>query len=242
MSPSQAGTQFSGSEDTHDFEPAKESTSTKTTDRNSKRTDGRKKPKTSKRRTTRSLNDLQETNGKSTSKKRSNIDKNSVIKSKIREGLLEKDPESEQLVTELLDYFLASMGIVAETFVRDDLEDGSMIFEIEGEDAGLLIGRRGETLQALQLIIRLIVSRQLERDANVIIDVENYRKRRFDMLTQMARRAAGQVAKSGRSSSMDPMSPMERRIVHMSLSNHPHVRTESAGKGYDRHVVIISTR
>lgn len=229
-------------EETLNLEHVEESIGTKTRNKDNERTSGRKNRRKSKVKTKGSVNDPQDGNGESKSKKRSNIDKNSVVEHKPRKGLLEKDPESEQLVTELLDYFLSSMGVVAETFVRDDLEEGSMIFEIEGDDAGLLIGRRGETLQALQLIIRLIVSRQLERDANVIIDVEDYRKRRFDMLTRMARRAAGQVAKSGRSSSLDPMSPLERRIVHMSLSNHPDVHTESAGKGHDRHVVIKSTR
>ena len=154
----------------------------------------------------------------------------------------ERDAEAEQLVSEILDYFLATMGVVAETYVRDELEDGSLVFEIEGEDAGLLIGRRGETLQALQFLVRMVVNRQLGRKAYILIDVEDYRKRRADMLRRLARRTAGRVATSGRSVALDPMSPGERRIVHMSLANHPRVRTESEGEGNQRRVVLMPRR
>lgn len=151
----------------------------------------------------------------------------------------ERDAEAEQLVGEVLDYFLATMGVVAETYVRDDTEDGSLVFEIEGEDAGLLIGRRGETLQALQFLVRMVVSRQLGRKAFVLIDIEDYRQRRADMLRRLARLTAGTVASSGRASALDPMSPGERRIVHMSLASHPRVMTESEGEGNQRRVVIL---
>ena len=153
----------------------------------------------------------------------------------------ERDTEAEQMVAELLDFFLASMGVVAETYVRDELEDDSLVFEIEGEDAGLLIGRRGETLQSLQFLVRMIVNRQLGRKAYVIVDVEDYRARRAEMLRRLARRTAGHVASSGRAADLDPMSPGERRIVHMSLASHPGVRTESEGEGNGRHVVILPT-
>ena len=151
----------------------------------------------------------------------------------------EKDEEAEQLVSELLDYFLGAMGVVAETYIRDDEEDGSLTFEIEGQDAGLLIGRRGETLQALQFIVRMVTNRQLGRKAYVVIDIEDYRERRIQMLRRLARRTAGRVASSGREDSLDPMSPAERRIVHMALANHPEVHTESEGEGSDRRVIIF---
>lgn len=154
----------------------------------------------------------------------------------------ERDAEAEQLVAEVLDYFLATMGVVAETYVRDDTEDGSLVFEIEGEDAGLLIGRRGETLQALQFLVRMVVSRQLGRKAYVMVDVEDYRQRRAEMLRRLARRTAGRVASSGRSSALDPMPPGERRIVHMSLASNNRVKTESEGEGNQRRVVILPRR
>ena len=151
----------------------------------------------------------------------------------------EKDEEAEQLVSELIDYFLGAMGVVADTYIREDDEDGSMTFEIEGQDAGLLIGRRGETLQALQFLIRMVTNRQLGRKAYVVIDIEDYRERRVQMLRRLARRMAGRVGSSGREDSLEPMSPAERRIVHMALAGHPEVRTESEGEGNQRRVVIF---
>ena len=151
----------------------------------------------------------------------------------------EKDEEAEQLVAELLDYFLGTMGVVAETYIREDDEEGSMTFEIEGQDAGLLIGRRGETLQALQFLVRMVTNRQLGRKAYVVIDIEDYRERRVQMLRRLARRMAGRVGSSGRADSLEPMSPAERRIVHMALAGHPEVRTESEGEGNQRRVVIF---
>ncbi|MBG82354.1 MAG: KH domain-containing protein [SAR202 cluster bacterium] len=151
----------------------------------------------------------------------------------------EKDKEAEQLVSELLDYFLGAMGVVADTYIRDDGDEGSLTFEIEGQDSGLLIGRRGETLQALQFILRMVTNRQLGRKASVVIDIEDYRERRVQMLRRIARRVAGRVASSGYEDSLEPMSPAERRIVHMALADHPEVHTESEGEGNQRRVVIF---
>jgi len=151
----------------------------------------------------------------------------------------EKDEEAEQLVSELIDYFLGAMGVVADTYIREDDGEGSMVFEIEGQDAGLLIGRRGETLQALQFLIRMVTNRQLGRKAYVVLDIEDYRERRVEMLRRLARRMAGRVGSSGREDSLEPMSPAERRIVHMALAGHPEVRTESEGEGNQRRVVVF---
>ena len=151
----------------------------------------------------------------------------------------EKDEKAEKLVSELIDYFLGAMGVVAETYIREDDEEGSMTFEIEGQDAGLLIGRRGETLEALQFLIRTVTNRQLGRKAYVVIDIEDYRERRVQMLGRLARRTAGRVGSSGNEDSLEPMSPAERRIVHMALAGHPEVRTESEGEGNQRRVVIF---
>lgn len=144
------------------------------------------------------------------------------------------------MIAKILDYFLASMGVVAETYVRDELENGSLVFEIDGADAGLLIGRRGETLAAIQFLVRMITNRQLDRKCYVIIDVEGYRERRADMLRQLALRTAGRVANTGRAASLEPMSPAERRIIHMALADHPGVRTESEGEGNRRRVVVLA--
>jgi len=154
----------------------------------------------------------------------------------------EPDPEAEQLATEILDFFLGTMGVVATTFVREDATDGVIAFEIEGEDAGLLIGRRGETLQSLQFLVNLIVNKQLGRQVYVTIDVEGYRERRQDSLRSLAERTAERVVSSGRSVQLQPMPAAERRIIHVTLAEHPDVRTESKGDGDQRRVVVLPKR
>ena len=155
-------------------------------------------------------------------------------------ALAERDMEAERMVGELLDYLLDSMGVTTETYVRDELENGSSVFEIEGPDAGLLIGHRGGTLRALQFLVRLVVKEKLGRPAYFVIDVGGYRQRRFNKLQQMATAAASRVATTGRQEILDPMPPGERRIVHMILSSHPQVSTKSQGGGRNRRVLIRS--
>ena len=145
--------------------------------------------------------------------------------------------ELESTTGEILGYLIAAMNVDVEAYVLDDLRDGSIVFEIEGEDAGLLIGRRGETLRDLQFIVRMLVNRQLKQRANIIIDVERYQLRRTQKLHTIAESAA-RSASRGRARSLDPMTPEERRIVHIALSDNPEVVTESEGQGPDRHVVV----
>ena len=120
---------------------------------------------------------------------------------------------------------------------NDDL-DGP-IFEIEGDDAGLLIGRKGETLKTLQFLVRFIVSQRLDDRVNLMIDVEGYQERRHQSLANMARRVAQRVTDTGKPITLEPMPPNERRIVHLTLSDHPRVTTESTGMGSSRQVVIL---
>lgn len=154
----------------------------------------------------------------------------------------EPDPEAEQLATEILDFFLGTMGVVATTFIREDSPAGVTAFEIEGEDAGLLIGRRGETLQALQFLVNLIVNKQLDRQVYITIDVEGYRERRQESLRTLAQRTASRVSDSGRPVQLQPMPASERRVIHMTLADHPEVRTESKGDGDQRRVVVLPKR
>ncbi len=129
------------------------------------------------------------------------------------------------------------MNVDVEAYVLDDLRDGSLVFEIEGEDAGLLIGRRGETLRDIQFIVRMMVNRRITQRANIIIDVERYQQRRTQKLHTIAENAA-RAASRGRARPLDPMTAEERRIVHMALSDNPRVVTESEGEGPERHVVV----
>jgi len=111
--------------------------------------------------------------------------------------------------------------------------------DIKGEDLGILIGRRGETLHALQYLVNLIISRRVKARVRVAIDVEGYRQRRLESLQFLARRLADRVESTGRSVTLEPMPPSERRIIHMELRDHPEVTTQSIGQGEDRKVAIM---
>ena len=115
-------------------------------------------------------------------------------------------------------------------------ENGNIEVDLQGEDSGLLIGRKGETLRALQFVVNMLVSRSA--DGRVILDVEGYKDRRFASLTAMAVRVADRVASSGRPVTLEPMAPAERRAVHMALSEHPSVETSSSGVGAGRKVTV----
>ena len=139
---------------------------------------------------------------------------------------------------------LESAGVDVTRTLRSshDAEAGGPIIDLAGEDSGLLIGRRGQTLQALQFLVTLIVRKQLGEDVRVILDVENYRQRRETSLRDMAAKVASRVAQTNRSITLEPMSPADRRIIHTSLAKHPGVRTESAGEGENRKVTIMPRR
>jgi spoIIIJ-associated protein len=117
-----------------------------------------------------------------------------------------------------LEEILAKMQITAHVTVyrapaEDDEEDSPWVLQIEGDDLGTLIGRRGETLNALQYITRLIASRELQRRANIVLDIEGYKMRREKKLYQLANRMADQALQLGRTVALEPMSPYERRIA-----------------------------
>jgi spoIIIJ-associated protein len=109
---------------------------------------------------------------------------------------------------------------------------------IEGDDLGVLIGRRGQALASLQYLVRLIVAEKLKKWVSVIVDVDWYKKRHYEALTKLALRLAEQVARRKRPVTMEPMPPDERRIIHITLANHSDVTTQSTGERDERCVVI----
>jgi spoIIIJ-associated protein len=115
----------------------------------------------------------------------------------------------------------------------------SISVDIEGEDLGILIGRRGQTLSCLQYIVRLIIGHQFHSWTPIIIDVEGYKQRRYQALQAFARQMAEQVKEKEMSFTLEPMSAFERRIIHLTLADHPDVITESIGQGESRRVVIL---
>jgi len=135
----------------------------------------------------------------------------------------------------------AGVNVTRTLRAADDPESGGPIIDLAGEDSGLLIGRRGQTLQALQFLVNLIVRKQFE-GVRVVLDVENYRQRREFQLRDMATKVAARVIQTNRSITLEPMPPADRRIIHTSLTDNPDVSTESTGEGEGRKVTIIPKR
>ncbi len=163
---------------------------------------------------------------------------------RVRVTLRPPEPEEEVALVakEVLESLLGGMGIEARVSLRLlDSPEGSnpIALDITGQNLGILIGRRGETLRALQYITRLIVNRRLHQWAEIIVDVEGYKKRRESSLTQLARRMADRAILLRQAVSLEPMPPHERRIIHLALRDHEKVTTESAGEGDSRKVVIF---
>ena len=121
---------------------------------------------------------------------------------------------------------------------KSDEEEMESLLELIGDDSGLLIGRKGETLRALQFLTNVLVSNQTGAKSRVSIDVEGYEDRRNQSLINLANRVAQRVTKTGRDIELEPMNPRERRVVHMALAENTSVETESSGSGFDRRVVI----
>jgi spoIIIJ-associated protein len=119
------------------------------------------------------------------------------------------------------------------------LEDGdSICLNVSGRDSGVIIGRRGETMDSLQYLTNLIVNKNTDNYVKVTLDIENYRSRREETLVKLANRLAAKVVKLRKSITLEPMNPYERRIIHSSLQNNRNVETYSVGEEPNRKVVI----
>jgi spoIIIJ-associated protein len=156
--------------------------------------------------------------------------------------------DEAEFAAQMLDHLLELMGVAADVSIRDAETPGDglgmakAVLDIEGDDLGLLIGRRGETLASLQYLLNLMASRQLGQHISFTVDVEGYRRRRERQINTMARRLADQVKRTGRPAIMEPMPPNERRIVHLALAEDSRVETSSVGEGEDRKVSISPRR
>ena len=159
-------------------------------------------------------------------------------------------PEKENAVAEvakdILEALLTMMGVTASivpqasSIVESEEEATALIaFDIKGDDLGILIGRRGQTLACLQYIVRLIVGHRTKAWLPILIDVEGYKQRRYEALRTLALRIAEQVKAKGEPFTLEPMPAYERRIAHLTLADHPDVTTQSIGEGEARKVVIL---
>jgi spoIIIJ-associated protein len=152
------------------------------------------------------------------------------------------------LAQETLDKLLELMGVPATTSTRAPETPGDgvglmkAVLDVTGDDLGVLIGRRGSTMASLQYLINLIVSRRYRDNAPFCVDVEGYRQRREKALQDLAFRMAERVRTTGRTVTLEPMPPNERRIVHLALAKDPTVSTSSVGDGESRKVAIMVLR
>ena len=163
-------------------------------------------------------------------------------------AILERNPpELEREACEVLSALLDKMGLLAAVEVVDhggevdqDSEEVSPLrLNVVGDDLGILVGRRGETLRDLQFISRLILSRKLGVWPNLVVDVEGYKDRRAHVLGSLASRMADRVRQTGLPMALEPMPAYERRIIHLTLRDDPDVYTQSTGEGDARKVQIL---
>jgi spoIIIJ-associated protein len=171
-------------------------------------------------------------------------------------SLLEEDTDAEDSVSSrqqnveevAVDYLtglLKRMGIKAQVTTRlapelvEAGEDSPLVLDVTGKDLGILIGRRSETLQVLQYMVRLMVSKHFSRWQPIVVDVESYRVRRRHSLQKMAHKMAERAVTTGRRVVLEAMPAHERRLIHLALRDHPDVFTKSVGSDDNRKVTII---
>lgn len=157
--------------------------------------------------------------------------------------VLPKTEEEVEVIKKAANEFLTgvfeAMGIEVAITMNYDQEEGSLDVEFEGPEMGLLIGKRGQTLDSLQYLTSLVVNKGQSNYVRVKLDTENYRKRRKDTLENLAKNIAFKVKKTRRPVALEPMNPYERRIIHSALQNNKFVKTTSEGEEPYRHVVVM---
>ena len=167
--------------------------------------------------------------------------KPAIIKAKKKEEEVVNQTVSTGLVEKTkvyLDSLFKAMDIETEVTIDFDEENNNMDINLEGSEMGILIGKRGQTLDALQYLISLYVNKESEAYVRVKLDTENYRARRKDTLENLAKNIAFKVKRSRRSVTLEPMNPYERRIIHSALQNDKYVATRSEGEEPYRKVVV----
>lgn len=131
-----------------------------------------------------------------------------------------------------------AMDMKVEIIITDSEEENVLNVELKGDDMGVLIGKRGQTLDSLQYLTNLSINRHSDNYVKVKLDTENYRKRRKDTLENLAKNIAYKVKRTKRTVALEPMNPFERRVIHSALQNDRYVATHSEGEEPFRHVVV----
>ena len=148
------------------------------------------------------------------------------------------DPAKDHPLEKFLRDIAEQMGVDLDFSVKAG--DELVFVEITGKDTGTIIGKRGSTLDAVQCLASYVVNKDSDKYIRVILDAENYRAKREKTLVNLANRLAGKVERTGRPTTLEPMNPYERKVIHCTLQNHPSVKTRSEGKDPYRKVIIES--
>ena len=155
---------------------------------------------------------------------------------------IRKKSDTEDYVYDFLHSVFLAMNLEVEIIITKSEDGKNVDVELKGDEMGVLIGKRGQTLDSLQYLTNLAVGKQVSEYVKVKIDTEDYRKRRRDTLENLARNIAYKVKRTKRSVSLEPMNPFERRVIHSALQNDRDVNTHSEGEEPYRHVVVTLTR
>ena len=161
--------------------------------------------------------------------------KNAVISAKVKSSITDK-------AKIFLNDVFAAMNMTVVINAEYKEEERELSIDLSGDDMGVLIGKRGQTLDSLQYLVSLIVNKESTDYIRVKVDTENYRKRRQDTLENLAKNIAFKVKRTKRTVSLEPMNPYERRIIHSALQNDKFVTTHSEGEEPFRHVVVTMKR
>ena len=157
--------------------------------------------------------------------------KPAVIKARVKSSVKDK-------AKDFLDSIFEAMNLVVAVEIKYDELDNYMDIDVSGDEMGVLIGKRGQTLDSLQYLVSLVVNKESENYIRVKVDTENYRQRRKETLENLAKNIAYKVKRTKRSVSLEPMNPYERRIIHSALQNDKYVTTHSEGEEPFRRVVV----
>jgi len=168
------------------------------------------------------------------------------VRVSIPDSTINVKSNAMEIIKDTLQTILDKMGLDATvnyqegiTLLDDEDRSTPSVFNIEGDELGILIGRRGQTLSCLQYIVKIIAANKMQDSLpSIVIDVNGYKQKRQQVLEELAQRVAEQVENSGKTFTLEPMPAYERRIIHMALADHAGVITESVGYGEDRKVSI----
>ena len=157
--------------------------------------------------------------------------KDAIIKAKVKNSV-------KDIAKSFLDDVFAAMNMVVNISINYIVENNELDIDLSGDDMGVLIGKRGQTLDSLQYLLSLVVNKNSESFVRVKVDTENYRKRRKETLENLAKNMAFKVKRTKKSITLEPMNPYERRVIHSALQNDKFVTTYSEGDEPFRHVVV----